>query len=105
MNNRNPITRMRQQLKLDRRQMCHGADALLRRPLVTVGTIHSVKGGEADVVYLFPDLSYSGMREWVQGPFIRDPLIRMFYVALTRAREVVVLCGQDGRNAPQLPVG
>jgi len=25
-----------------------------------VGTIHSVKGGQADVVYLFPDLSRAG---------------------------------------------
>lgn len=81
----------------------HGADALLRSPLITVGTIHSVKGGEADVVYLFPDLSRSGMREWVRGPFARDPLIRMFYVGLTRAREVLVLCGQGGRHAVQLP--
>jgi hypothetical protein len=34
-----------------------GAQALSETPRVVVGTIHSVKGGQADVVYLFPDLS------------------------------------------------
>jgi superfamily I DNA/RNA helicase len=34
-----------------------GPQALRRTPQVVVGTIHSVKGGQADVVYLFPDLS------------------------------------------------
>ena len=37
-----------------------GPRAAGQAPQVVVGTIHSVKGGEADVVYLFPDLSRSG---------------------------------------------
>src|SRR5436190_16130796 len=37
-----------------------GAESLLGKPGVIVGTIHSVKGGQADVVYLFPDLSKAG---------------------------------------------
>lgn len=34
-----------------------GPSGLVDAPPVIVGTIHSVKGGQADVVYLFPDLS------------------------------------------------
>ena len=35
----------------------NGPGGLMRTPGVVVGTIHSVKGGEADVVFLYPDLS------------------------------------------------
>ena len=46
-----------------------GPRALLETPKVIVGTIHSVKGGEADVVYLFPDLSAAGDAQYARpGP-------------------------------------
>ena len=62
-----------------------GVDALRQEPRIIVGTIHSVKGGEADVVYLAPDLSPAGWQEWMSG---RSRAIhRTFYVGLTRARE------------------
>jgi len=68
-----------------------GAKALFDDPLVTVGTIHSVKGGEADVVFLFPDVSRLGMMEW-EHPDGRDAVVRQFYVGMTRAKEILVLC-------------
>lgn len=68
-------------------------------PMVTVGTIHSVKGAEADVVFVAPDLSISGMMEYTGGSKTRDTIMRLMYVALTRAREGVVLCTQAGANA------
>lgn len=71
-----------------------GAAILRERPRIVVGTIHSVKGGEADVVYLFPDLSAPGMREWEEGRVSRDGLIRQIYVGMTRAREQLVVCGR-----------
>lgn len=37
-----------------------GRRSLIQDPQVTVGTIHSVKGSQAAVVYLFPDLSRAG---------------------------------------------
>lgn len=70
----------------------HGRSALLKEPRLVIGTMHSVKGGQADVVYLFPDLSPSGMREWAGGGESRDSLIRTFYVGMTRSREKLVLC-------------
>lgn len=62
-----------------------------------VGTIHSVKGGEADDVYLWPDLTrafYEQMRRpgWGGNAAIR----RMFYVGMTRARENLFLGRPSG---------
>jgi superfamily I DNA/RNA helicase len=76
--------------------MARGPKALLDAPKVIVGTIHSVKGGEADVVFLFPDLSPQGqMASRRHGP-PRDAVIRTFYVGMTRAREVLYLCAPVG---------
>lgn len=78
----------------------NGPEALWDVPKVSVGTIHSCKGGEADVVYLFPDLSYQGYLAWTDeyGDDARDDVVRMFYVGMTRARERLVVC----QNSSQL---
>ncbi len=55
-----------------------GPQALLEKPHVTVGAIHSVKGGEADVVILFPDLSQAGDAAYQRHGPPRDAVIRMF---------------------------
>ena len=68
----------------------HGAETLTRTPQIIAGTIHSVKGGEADVVYLFPDLSYAGMTEWLGNG--KAAVRRLFYVGMTRSRESLILC-------------
>jgi DNA helicase-2/ATP-dependent DNA helicase PcrA len=65
----------------------YGAAGLQSAPLVSIGTIHSYKGGEADHVVLFPDLSPSGYREWTTPGEAQDSVRRMFYVGMTRARE------------------
>ena len=62
-----------------------GPRALAETPQVIVGTIHSVKGGQADVVYLFPDLS-PGRRRAIPA---RRPAARF--------RDPAVLCGRDAR--------
>jgi DNA helicase II / ATP-dependent DNA helicase PcrA len=72
-----------------------GAQALRERPRIIVGTIHSLKGSEADCCFLFPDLSQAGMDEWCRGGEGRDGIIRMIYVGMTRPREILVLCGQS----------
>lgn len=59
-------------------------------PSVTLGTIHSVKGGEADVVIIFPDLSQEGMTEWTGKG--RSAIRRLMYVGITRARHGVFIC-------------
>ncbi len=68
--------------------------ALTEPPALTVGTIHSVKGGEADSVYLAPDLSFAGYGEWTRG---HAGIHRLFYVGMTRAREKLTLLSSMGR--------
>lgn len=70
-----------------------GALALRDEPRLTIGTIHSVKGGQADFVYLMPDLSARGNNEWAKIGEPRDGVIRQFYVGMTRARHELVVCG------------
>lgn len=77
-----------------------GLPALREEPKVTLGTIHSVKGGEADVVILIPDLSPAGAGSFYGGGQGRDAVIRTFYVGMTRAREGLVLARDDGVSAP-----
>jgi superfamily I DNA/RNA helicase len=68
-----------------------GAAELIRRPQIIVGTIHSVKGGQADEVYLYPDLSAAAMEQVDDDPGGEDAMIRLFYVGMTRARDRLVL--------------
>lgn len=62
-----------------------------RKPRIIVGSVHSVKGGESDVVALFPDLSREAAVAWQRGGVSRDSVIRTFYVGMTRARETLLL--------------
>ena len=70
----------------------HGARALVEKPRLIVGTIHSVKGGEADIVYLFPDLSQEAYRNAMTDRSNRDSIKRQMYVGMTRAREGLYIC-------------
>lgn len=79
----------------------NGALALMQVPKVVIGTIHSVKGAQADVVILAPDLSASGHASWNGGPEPRDSVRRVFYVGMTRAQERLVLLGGMGAKVVQ----
>jgi DNA helicase-2/ATP-dependent DNA helicase PcrA len=82
--------------------MERGPRALEEKPKVIVGTIHSVKGGEADVVFLFPDLSQAGDAAYQRFGPSRDAVIRTFYVGMTRAREVVYIAEKASAMAISL---
>jgi superfamily I DNA/RNA helicase len=65
--------------------------ALLRRgekfngiPRITASTIHGSKGGEADNVVLFTDLSAAADNAMQINP---DDMHRVFYVGVTRTRQ------------------
>jgi DNA helicase II / ATP-dependent DNA helicase PcrA len=89
-----PDYRRRIQFPADAVARC-GPRTLIEEPQVMVGTIHSVKGGEADVVYFSPDLSRAGDEQYqILGP-PRDSVIRVFYVRATRARETLYICGRE----------
>ncbi len=76
-----------------------GPHALLETPQLIIGTIHSVKGGQADCVYLFPDLSQAGDAQYARGGASRDSVIRQFYVGATRARGKLYICGRESSMA------
>lgn len=65
-----------------------GLEALDEEPRVVVGSIHSVKGAEAEAVVLFPDLSIAALQSQQSGD--RDSIIRQFYVAYSRASHTLV---------------
>lgn len=65
---------------------------------VTVGTIHSVKGGEADNVVLRVDMTQRTYTGFLLNP---DDEARVFYTGITRARENLFLVApQSVRNFP-----
>lgn len=80
-----------------------GQRALMEKPLVWPGTIHSVKGGEADNVILFPDLSPSADElYWGTYP---DPIVRLFYVAMTRAHKNLIICSPNSPHHVEIGQG
>jgi len=76
-----------------------GSQALEESPRVIVGTIHSVKGGQADAVFLFPDLSAAGDAAYQRHGAPRDSVIRLFYVGMTRARHALYICQRESSRA------
>ncbi len=71
------------------------------KPLVWIGTIHSVKGGEADNVYIWPDYTRKAAESLRENP---DTLHRLMYVAVTRARNrVVLMSGGNGLRSYPWP--
>jgi DNA helicase II / ATP-dependent DNA helicase PcrA len=79
--------------------LARGSSALEESPRVIVGTIHSVKGGEADAVFLFPDLSPAGDAAYQRHGPQRDSVIRLFYVGMTRARHALYICQRESSMA------
>jgi DNA helicase II / ATP-dependent DNA helicase PcrA len=78
-----------------------GLEALSRaeEPNLRLGTIHSLKGGESDVVVLFPDMSYQGYIQYLESTEGAYDAVRLFYVGMTRARESLILAAPAGRMA------
>jgi len=73
-----------------------GGKFLRERPRVIVGTIHSVKGGEADTVIIYPDLSRKGFNTTHESEKGMESMIRLFYVGATRTRDKLILCSSTG---------
>ena len=66
----------------------HGLEAFEKPPPVTLGTVHSVKGQEADTVNLDLAMPRLPWRSYELNP---DDEGRVFYVGITRARERLCL--------------
>ena len=65
------------------RAIRHRGESLLDAPRITIATIHSVKGGEADNVALFADMANASYQEYMTTP---DNEARCFYVGVSRAK-------------------
>ncbi|MEK6820800.1 MAG: hypothetical protein AABY11_00175, partial [archaeon] len=65
---------------------------------------HYISGGAVvhNCVYVFPDLSYPAWLEWEGDGLGPDPIVMQFYVAFTRAREELIICGASGRNSVEV---
>jgi|TARA_R110000868_G_scaffold47553_3_gene155757 DNA helicase-2/ATP-dependent DNA helicase PcrA len=61
---------------------------IFEKPKIKLSTIHGAKGGEADNVLLFTDLSGKALKEMEKNP---DDAHRVLYVGLTRAKQNLVL--------------
>jgi len=64
----------------------------LTQPRIKISTIHGVKGGEADNVVVLTDLSYRVYQKYCTDP---DDESRVFYVAVTRAKERLYIISPD----------
>ena len=65
------------------RNMLSNKERITQTPRITLSTIHGAKGGEADNVLLLPDITKSAADQNDMDP---DELHRLFYVAVTRAK-------------------
>ena len=61
---------------------------IFEKPKVRLSTIHGAKGGEADNVLLYLDLSTKALEEMEINP---DDAHRVLYVGVTRAKQNLVL--------------
>lgn len=68
----------------------------LDQPIHTrISTIHQAKGQEADTVIVDLGMSARGLEEIYRGDRGRDAELRVWYVAYTRAKEDLLLCGEN----------
>lgn len=81
----------------------HGKHGKLPEPMVTVTTWHSSKGREANTVIVWAELP-SPCAKSLQHYQHREAEIRSAYVAVTRARDTLVLCpAENAQNAYPFP--
>lgn len=80
---------------------------LNREPRIKVSTIHGTKGGEANNVVLYTDISYSSDQavssNTLEGQRMMDDLHRLFYVGVTRTKKnLYIVSPMDGTRSYQI---
>lgn len=81
-----------------RHSLMRNLPSLNATPKIIVGTIHSVKGGQADNVILMPDLSPQAKEDIDEH---EDRIIRQMYIGMTRAKENLFLAAPGRRESLQ----
>ena len=74
--------------RLDFARDCYRHGTFYNGPRINISTIHTVKGDEADVVVLMSDISRAVESQLEVDP---DSEHRVFYVAVTRAKEKLII--------------
>lgn len=74
--------------RLDFAQRCYRRGTFYVGPRINISTIHTVKGDEADIVVLMSDISKAVAS---QLEIDEDSEHRVFYVAVTRAKEKLII--------------
>ena len=92
------------QLKLDEGTVLH-IETLLDKgedlhadPRIRVSTIHKMKGGEADNVILFTDMTEFIFNQTSKRKSTRDTEHRVWFVAITRAKKTLYYMQQENDN-------
>ena len=80
--------------KLDFARKCDERGLFYTDPMINISTIHGVKGDEADVVVVMPDMAKSAA---CQLDIDEDSEHRVFYVAVTRAKEKLYILENQTR--------
>lgn len=78
----------------------YGEGALTEGPRLLLGTIHSVKGMEADHVVILPDMAKRTWLAWEEDPAAE---LRVWYVSVTKARQGVTLVDPHQMRSFQWP--
>lgn len=73
----------------------YGYEGLRKKPRITLGSFHSVKGQQADNVVLLPNVTSKTHDSYAVDP---EPERRVWYVAITRSRENLYLLAPLGRG-------
>jgi superfamily I DNA/RNA helicase len=76
------------------RYAMRNGEKIISPPRITISTIHGSKGGQADGVYLLPDVSESTYRALEQGS---DDEHRVFYVGVTRVKDRLVIAAPESQ--------
>jgi len=79
------------------RALRRSGEKLLAPPRIRLSTIHSAKGDEEDNVVLFTDMARRSWQEWYTQR--SDSELRVWYVAVTRAREKLFVIEPSSRFA------
>lgn len=77
-----------------------GIDAILEPPRVTLTTMHASKGREAGLVVVLAQMPFPAQTAYEGGQ--ADAERRLLYVAATRARGTLLICGGPGKNYDDL---
>ncbi len=76
-----------------------GVGALRARPQVEVGTVHALKGREADTVVLSPDISLMAYQAARASDEVAEEMRRVYYVGISRAKDNLLLAAPSSKTA------